>query len=111
MLLVPIQSNFRVRCLIWGSKSYSKDENYVLSFVFRIISAAIFSATTSGKNQLMSDNAIRFNLQTVLSGCPGGNRAKDEASATRKPLTPLTRPLESTTAMGSDELPILPKAC
>lgn len=52
--------------------------------------------------------ATKVDLQTVLWGCPGGSNAKEDASTTRKPCTPITRALESTTAMGSVRLPILP---
>lgn len=47
-------------------------------------------------------------LQTVAWGCPGGRKAKIEASTTRNDWTPNTLPLVSTTAIESLALPIAP---
>lgn len=48
-------------------------------------------------------------LQTVDISCPGGNSGNTLASTMRSALMlPSTRPWESTTAVGSEGLPILP---
>ena len=52
-------------------------------------------------------NAKTIHLQTVADGCPGGRNGNIEASTTRSPSTPITRPLLSTTAIESFLLPIL----
>lgn len=50
-----------------------------------------------------------FDSQTTADGCPGGKNGNELASTTRSPVTPLTRALESRTALGSLSLPIAPK--
>lgn len=45
----------------------------------------------------------------VAVGCPGGRMGKTDISTIRKPLTPITLALESTTAIVSLANPILPE--
>ena len=57
-------------------------------------------------SQLSLHNKSSIYLQIVLCEWPGGNNGNVEASTTLKPLTPITRALESVTATVSFTLPI-----